>query len=318
MQPRQFSINHRTTQCQYRRSLGYNGLMPLLLLSARPSIQSNARLVEAGEAAGIEMRLLDATSLVASIGRTGLELFKDTLPISGKAEGSSVLARVGNWRPESMLALLEAACVAGMTSLNPAQSIRCARDHWQTLERVTRVGLPIPRSLAGMDPKAMADTAGRLLAFPLVVKLRRSRMGVGVMRADSRDQLEGLLDSLWRLGEEFILQEFIPSEGRSLRLLVLRGEVLAAAQFEAASDEWRSNGAQGGRAIALNPSDAVKRMAIEAASSLGLGLAGVDLLVGPEGPLICEVNPTPGFLHLEEATGIDVASAIVRGAMTLS
>ena len=287
--------------------------MALLLLSARPSLKTNARLVEAARHRGIELRLVDAVSAVASLGGGG-GLDSGLLPEVENPEEWSVLARVGNWRPESMLALLESACVSGMKTLNPPEAIRCGRDHWRSLEAAVRAGLPVPRSLAGMDPEEMARAGTELLGFPLVVKLRRSRMGVGVMRAESPDQLEGLLDSLWRLGEEFILQEFIPAGGRSYRLLVLGARLLAAARFEAAEGQWRSNGARGGSARAWTPSGTAAETALRAAACLGLGLAGVDLLEGPDGLRLCEINPTPGFLRLEEATGIDVASAIVEAA----
>jgi len=287
--------------------------MALLLLSARPSLKTNARLVEAGRIKGIELRLVDAVSVVASLGGGG-ESSAGLLPEIEHPEEWNVLARVGNWRPESMLSQLESACISGMKTLNPPDSIRCGRDHWRSLEAAVRSGLPIPRSLAGMDPEEMAKTGAEILGFPLVVKLRRSRMGVGVMRAESPDQLEGLLDSLWRLGEEFILQEFIPAGGRSFRLLVLKDRIVAAARFEAAEGRWRSNGAQGGIARAWMPSSMAEEMALRAADCIGLGLAGVDLLEGPDGLRLCEINPTPGFLRLEEATGIDVASAIVEAA----
>ncbi len=289
--------------------------MPLLLLSARPSLRTNARLVEAGRNLGVEVHLKDAVPLVASIGEPQAGLYRESLPISEEAAGWSVLARVGNWRPESMLSLLEAACASGMKTLNPPSAIRRGRDHWLSLEAAFRAGIPIPRTLVGMDPDATALAAAEALEFPLVVKIRRSRMGVGVMQAGSRDQLQAILDSLWRLGEEFLLQEFIPTEGRSLRLLVLQGRVIAAARFEAAAGEWRSNGARGGKASGWDPPEDLCRIAVDAVESLGLGLAGIDLLEGTRGPVLCEINPTPGFVHLEEATGVDVASAIIRAAI---
>jgi len=290
--------------------------MSLLILSARPQLRTNARLVEAGRRIGVEVLLKDAVKLVASIDSPGASITECGEAVVPDPAGWSVLARVGNWRPESMLGLLESCCAVGMSTLNPPDSIRCARDHWRTLELLARQQLPIPHTLAGLDPEELAVRAGQELGFPLIIKLRRSRMGVGVMRAESRDQLESLLDSLWRLGEEFILQEFIPCSGRSTRVFLLRGEIIAAAQFSADAGEWRSNGARGGKAMARSLSGDEQSLAVRAAESLTLGLVGVDLLEGKDGPLICEVNPTPGFLHLEEATGINIASAIVESALS--
>jgi len=264
---------------------------------------------------GIEVHLQDAVPLLASIGKAPAGLIPDVMAPSEQSKDWNVLARVGNWRPESMLALLEAAVASGMRTINPPSSIRRGRDHWLSLESAYRGGLAIPQSLVGMDPEETAQGGAEILGFPLVVKLRRSRMGVGVMRAESHDHLQAILDSLWRLGEEFILQEFIPPGGHSVRLLVLRNSVIAAARFQASSGEWRSNGARGGKAQGWGPPEEAVMIAVEAAKCLGLGLAGVDLLEGPDGLILCEINPTPGFLHLEEATGVDIASAIVRAAV---
>ncbi|MGD9253625.1 MAG: ATP-grasp domain-containing protein, partial [Holophagae bacterium] len=137
------------------------------------------------------------------------------------------------------------------------------------------------------------------------------RMGVGVMRCDARDHLESVLDSLWRLGDEVIVQRWVPGGSTSYRLLVAGGEVVASARFRAGEGEWRSNGARGGRATAYAHDEREAETACAAAASLGLGQCGVDLLHGPDGPLVLEVNPTPGFLRLEAATGVDVAAALV-------
>jgi len=288
--------------------------MSLLVLTARPQLRSNARLVEAGKEIGIQVILRDAVPLVASMSseRMRLEMKGHETGIRSRA----VLARVGNWRPETMLALLGVCCASGMSTLNPVDSIRKARDHWQTLEVLARAGVPIPRSLAGMDPERTCEMAADLLGFPVVVKLRRSRMGVGVMKAESLDQLEALVDSFWRLGEEFMLQEFMACGGRSLRLLSLCDEILAAAEFSAPDGMWRSNGSRGGKAVAVKPETDLIELAVRASRVLGLGLAGVDLLQGPDGPVVCEVNPTPGFFHLENATGKDIAAAIVKAAVS--
>jgi ribosomal protein S6--L-glutamate ligase len=138
-------------------------------------------------------------------------------------------------------------------------------------------------------------------------------MGVGVIRCATRDHLDSVLDSLWRLGDETIVQEFIPTDGCSLRLLVVGDRVVAAGRFVAPQDDWRSNAARGGAAEPHRPSDADQEIAIGAARAVGLGVCGVDLLPGDR-TVVVEVNPTPGFLRLEEASGVDVAAEIVRYA----
>jgi len=163
----------------------------------------------------------------------------------------------------------------------------------------------------------LAAAAARELGFPVVVKQRRSRMGVGVIRCDSRDHLEAVLDSLWRVGDEVVVQELISTGGVSLRLLVAGERVVAAARFTARGGEWRSNAARGARADAHAPSQEEERLALGAARALGLGICGVDLFPGPRGPIVGEVNPTPGFLKLQATTSTDIAGAIIEATASL-
>jgi RimK family alpha-L-glutamate ligase len=189
------------------------------------------------------------------------------------------------------------------------------RDHWATATALARAGLPVPPTLAGADPEALAAAAVRHLGLPAVVKQRRSRMGVGVIRCETRDHLEAVLDSLWRVGDEIVVQRWLVGGEHSLRLLVVGGAVVAAARFSAAAGEWRSNAARGGTAEAHDPSPDEKKLAVAAAAALGLGHCGVDMVRAETGPVILEVNPTPGFLSLEEATGIDIARSLVEHAL---
>ena len=286
--------------------------MRLLLLSARPDLRTNTRLSEAAQDLGIDLEVVDGVAASASLVDGELK----PLGIDTDRElPDAVLARVGNWRPESLLAVLEAFIACGVATPNPPTAIRTGRDHWATAIALTEAGLPVPPTLAGADPEALAAEAVRHLGLPVVVKQRRSRMGVGVIRCAARDHLEAVLDSLWRVGDEVVVQRWLAGGERSLRLLVVGGAIIAAARFSAAEGEWRSNSARGGSAEAHDPSPGEEKLAVAAAAALGLGHCGVDLVIGDSGPVILEINPTPGFLRLEEATGIDVARALVEHAV---
>jgi RimK family alpha-L-glutamate ligase len=281
--------------------------MSILVLSARPDTGSNRRLAEAAELAGIRLDLVDATRL--TIDTSGRLLQSDGHPLEPIAD--VVLARVGNWRPDSLLAVLEGLALRGAVAVNPAPAIRIGRDHWRTIQTLSAAGLPVPLTLAGADPETLAASARVCLDFPVVVKQRRSRMGVGVIRCDSPDHLDAVLDSLWRVGDEVVVQQHIETGGRSLRLLVAGTTVVAAAEYSAVDGEWRSNAARGGRVSPVDPPQAARDLAVEATSAIGLGICGVDLFPDGDGVVVGEVNPTPGFVALETATGLDVASAII-------
>ncbi len=287
--------------------------MRLVLLSARPELRANARLAEAAAKLEVELSVVDATAVSALAADGGLR------PIGVDAFNSlpdAVLARVGNWRPESVLAVLEAAFACGVATANPPSAIRLGRDHWATVTTLAAAGLPVPPTVAGADPEALAAAAVAHFDLPVVVKQRRSRMGVGVIRCATRDHLEAVLDSLWRVGDELVVQRWLPGGECSYRLLVAGRRVVAAARFFARGQEWRSNAARGGSAELYHPSVDEIGLAVAAAAALGLGQCGVDLVRGEEGPCVLEVNPTPGFLRLEEATGVDVARALIENAVT--
>jgi len=271
-------------------------------------------LYDAATEAGADMDLVDATRVTA--GQAG-DLWRGAEALY-ENRPDVVLARVGNWRPDSMLALLEAVTARGVLTPNPASAIRVGRDHWRTAQTLSMAGLPVPTTLAGADPEALAEAAKHHLRFPVVVKQRRSRMGVGVILCRSSDHLEGVLDSLWRVGDEIVVQQYHETGGTSLRLLVVGSRVVAAARFEAKDSEWRSNSARGGSATGLDPKGEAVELALAATTSVGLGVCGVDLLPTEDRLWIGEINPTPGFVGLEQATGVDVAGAIVAHLVEMS
>ena len=283
----------------------------MLLLTARPELKTNSRLVEAAEGLGFPLAVVDSNTLSAVASDNGVRAVGGGVL---EVRPDVVLARVGNWRPDSTLAVLEALVASGSATPNPPSAIRRGRDHWSTIEKLASSGLPVPETVAGADPEILASAAIKELGLPVVVKQRRSRMGVGVIRCATRDHLDAVLDSLWRLGDEVIVQQWLPEGTSTVRALVVSGAVVAAAQFHAAAGEWRSNAARDGTAESYRPSGDKVRMAVAAAEALGLGHCGVDLVIRDGEAVVLEVNPTPGFLRLEQATGIDIARTLILGA----
>lgn len=290
--------------------------MKILVLTARPDVGTNRRLVEGGRAAGIDVEVVDATRAVVRTGGGTTDILLDGQSVLyPKPQGAIV--RVGNWRPETMMAMVESLEGAGIPTPNGAEAFRTGRDHWRSLLRLSQAELPVPNTIVAMDPERTAAAATSILGLPVVVKLRRSRMGVGVIVCRQLDHLESVLDSLWRLGDEYVVQEWIECGGRSTRVLICGGRMIGAAGFEATNGEWRSNGARGGSARNVELPDRQVELAVAAAKALELDLCGVDLLEGERGTVVCEANPTPGFKQVEQATGKDVASEIVRYVASL-
>ncbi|HVN32022.1 MAG TPA: RimK family alpha-L-glutamate ligase [Thermoanaerobaculaceae bacterium] len=287
----------------------------LAVLTARPDLPVYRDLEAAGRKLGHQVVTLDALRLVARAGPPGLW--------SGGADPAlaeirAVLPRVGNWRPDSTLAVLSALQRSGVPSLNDAAAIRTGRDHWLTACALASAGLPHPETLAGSEPEALAAAAGALAGFPCVVKLRRSRRGVGVIRCVGAAELEAVLDSLWRLGEEPVVQRFCLPGGVSRRVLVLGSEALGAAEHRAGEGDFRANAARGAKVRSIELDRGLADLAVSAARVVGLGFAGVDLIPDGERWLVGEVNPSPGWKHFAAATGVPVAERLVAALASLA
>jgi RimK family alpha-L-glutamate ligase len=283
--------------------------MRLAVLTAKPDLEIHRELEAAAAAQGHTLLVLNALAAVAQSHPPALWQGGERLPVEGLA---AVLPRVGNWRPDSVLAVLSSLLAAGVGSLNAPSAIRRGRDHWRTGCALAMAGLPHPETLAGSEPEALAAAAEAACGFPCVVKQRRSRQGVGVIRCGSRAELEAVLDSLWRVGDEVVVQRFCPPGGISRRVLVLDGEVLGATEHRAVAGEFRANAARGAEVAAVELPPDQAELARAAAAVVGLGFGGVDLLPDGDRWVVGEVNPTPGWKHFGTATGVPVASLVVE------
>jgi RimK family alpha-L-glutamate ligase len=282
--------------------------MRVAVLTTRPELPVYAELEAAGRRAGVEVAVLDALQAAGCVEPPALLLRGEPAPLDGFA---AVMPRVGNWRPGSVLAVLEAMRAAGVPSLNQPDAIRRGRDHWRTIVALAAAGVPHPETVAGADPEALAGSVARTIGFPCVVKVRTSRQGVGVVLCERRDQLDATLDALFRLGAEVVVQRLCRADGVSRRVLVLDGEVLAASEHRAAPGEFRSNAARGARVAPVALGSELADLAVAAAAVTGLEFSGVDLLPDGDRWLVGEVNPSPGWRHLAAATGAPVADALV-------
>jgi ribosomal protein S6--L-glutamate ligase len=284
----------------------------MAVLTARPDLQIYRHLEVAGARLGHRVVTLDALRAVAAAAPP--RAFAGGEPIAPAA----VLARVGAWRPESTLAVLEALEASGVPPLNRASAVRGGRDHWATARALAAAGLPHPETIAGAEPEPLAAAAARLCGFPCVVKQRRSRRGVGVIRCAGLAELEAVLDALLRLGEEAVVQRFCLPGGVSRRVLVLAGEVLGATEHRAAAGEFRANAARGAAVRALDLPPDLAELAVAAARAVGLGFAGVDLIPDGDRWVVGEVNPSPGWTHFASATGIAVADRLVEALASIA
>lgn len=226
-----------------------------------------------------------------------------------------VIPRIGNSITHYGLAVVNQFEMMNVAVINRSQPIARARDKLRASQLLTRHGIQTPRTVYCRTPASL-DTALRIVGgTPCIVKLTQGTQGVGVMMAETKTTLEAMLETFWGLGKDIIIQEFIQeSKGKDIRAFVVGNKVLAAMRREAKLGEFRSNIHRGGIARPVRLSPDYEKAALMATRVMGLQVAGVDILESREGPMVIEVNASPGFEGLEKATGKDVARSIIEYA----
>jgi ribosomal protein S6--L-glutamate ligase len=201
----------------------------------------------------------------------------------------------------------------GMYTVNSCESIGQSRDKMTCLQILTEAGLQVPATVLSRSHRGLRAAVEAAGGMPVVLKVLEGTQGVGVMLVHSPVSLVSVLDTLHALNQDIIIQRFVAEgAGRDYRAFVVGDKVVAAMLRTAPEGEFRSNIHRGGegRLVKLPPS--FERVAVRAAKAVGLGIAGVDLMESNTGPQILEVNSSPGFEGIERATGLNIASMMIR------
>ncbi|MBI4704705.1 MAG: RimK family alpha-L-glutamate ligase [Deltaproteobacteria bacterium] len=289
--------------------------MRLLLLSRNAFLYSTGRLVRAARARGHDVEVIDPLELQIAVLRRRPALLR-----GGRRLGrfDAVIPRIGVSITRYGMEVVSQLELAGTVALNGAEAIGCSRDKLRALQLLVSSGIRVPRtvctrSLAGLDG-ALALVGG----CPVVVKLQQGAQGIGTMIADTPQALRGLIETLWAMGQEIVLQQYVgEAAGNDLRALVVGGSVVAAMRRVARPGEFRSNLHRGGTGDPVQLPPRYRRCAIAAAGLVGLEVAGVDMLETPNGPLVVELNSSPGLEGIERASNVDVAAAVIALAEEL-
>jgi ribosomal protein S6--L-glutamate ligase len=226
------------------------------------------------------------------------------------------LPRIGAGITDHALALIRHLESAGVPLTAGSRGVAAAKDKFRCLQALTTAGLPVPRTSIARQPPD-EDWAVRAVGGPpVVLKFTTGTHGVGVFLAESAEAARTILDAMWSIERNLLVQEYVAaSAGRDLRLFVVGDRVVAAIRRHAPEGSLRSNLHHGGTAEAYEPEPALVEIALRAARAVHLEVAGVDILEGPDGPLVCEVNCSPGLEGIEDATAVDVAGAIADHAL---
>lgn len=284
--------------------------MKIAILSQDASLYSTRRLKEAGESQGHEMRVINYLRCYMNI--TSL---KPTVIYNGKPLESveAVIPRIAASKTFYGTAVVRQFEIMGVFSANDSQAISRSRDKLRCLQILAREGISLPVTgfaHATQDIDGLIDTVG---GAPVVIKLLEGTQGIGVVLAETHQAAKSVIEAFRQLEANILVQEYIKeSEGADIRCLVIGGKVIAAMKRQGAEGDFRSNLHRGGQAEKIKLTPEERSIAIRAAKAMGLSVAGVDLLRSNHGPVVIEVNSSPGLEGIEEATGVDVAKTIIN------
>jgi len=279
------------------------------ILSRAPRSYSTQRLVAAATERGHEARILD--TLRFAIDLSGPD---PDLQYRGRAldDFDAVLPRIGASITFFGLAVVRQFEQMDVYTPSPSNGIANSRDKLRSIQILSRHDVPIPATTFVRDRADVLAAIDRVGGAPVVIKLLEGTQGIGVILAPDTKIAEAVIETLQSTRHNVLIQRFVAeSKGRDVRALVVGDRVVAAMRRVARGDEFRSNVHRGGSVEAIRLDPEFERVAVQSAQIMGLRVAGVDMLEGRDGPVVIEVNSSPGFEGIERATELDIAGVIV-------
>jgi len=281
----------------------------IAILSRSSGLYSTQRLKEAALERGHEIAVVDYLRCYMEISaRKPKVLFRGE-----EVRPDAVIPRIGATYTFYGAAVVLQFEMAGVFTLNDSQAISRSRDKLRSLQLLSRAGVGLPTTSfahSTQDINGLLEVVG---GAPIVVKLLEGTQGLGVVLAETRKAAESVISAFRQLDANILVQEYIKeARGADIRAFVVGGKVVAAMKRQAAAGEFRSNLHRGGAAEAIKLTPAERATAVRAAKAMGLNVAGVDMLQSDSGPMVLEVNSSPGLEGIEVASGVDIADAIVE------
>jgi ribosomal protein S6--L-glutamate ligase len=284
--------------------------MKIAILSRNPRLYSTRRLKEAAAARGHDAKVLNTLSCSIEVAEGSPRLYYKNKKLS---HYDAVIPRIGASITFFGTAVLRQFEQMGVFCVNPSHAVSVSRDKLRALQVLSRHHIRIPTTLFVRHVSEILPGIDRLGGPPVVVKLLEGTQGIGVILADSTKVAEAIIETLAGPAKMSVLiQQLVKeSRGRDIRAFVVGNKVVAAMRRTASGDDFRSNIHRGGTAEVVELDDEYRLAAIHAAQIMGLRVAGVDLLEGKDGPVLMEVNSSPGLEGIEASTGVDVAGEII-------
>jgi ribosomal protein S6--L-glutamate ligase len=284
--------------------------MNIKILSRNSSLYSTQRLIEAAKKRNHDIEVIDPLKCDLIIEKKNPSIYYKGRHIE---DADAVIPRVGASVTFYGTAVVRQFEMMGVFSTTESQSLVRSRDKLRSLQVLSRARLGLPKTVFTNYSKDVGEVIDHVGGAPLIIKLLEGTQGLGVVLAETKNAAESVIEAFNGLQARVIVQEFIKEAGGAdIRAFVVDGHVVGAMKRQGKEGEFRSNLHRGGSASIIQLSDEEENAAIKAAKAMGLGVAGVDMLQSSRGPLILEVNSSPGLEGIEHATGKDIAKSIIR------
>ncbi len=284
--------------------------MKIGILSRKRDLYSTRRLIEACESRGHSGHVIDPLRCYMNIASAN-----PTIHFKGEALTGfdAIIPRIGASVTFYGTAVVRQFEMMNVYTVNESQAISRSRDKLRSLQLLSRAGIGLPVTGFAHSPDDKSDLLGMIGRPPFIIKLLEGTQGKGVILAETVKACESVVDAFRKLDAYLLLQEFVAeADGADLRCFVVGDKVIASMQRKAKEGEFRSNLHRGGKATLVKITPAERSIAVRAAKVMGLNVAGVDIIRSKKGPLILEVNSSPGLEGIEKATGLDVAAMIIE------
>ncbi|MTH97781.1 30S ribosomal protein S6--L-glutamate ligase [Roseibium sp. RKSG952] len=284
--------------------------MKIAMMARNPNLYSHIRIKEAAEARGHELDIINTLRCYMNIASRRPEIYYNGEKLVGY---DAVIPRIGASVTYYGLAVLRQFEMMDVFPLNESVAIGRSRDKLRSMQLLARAGIGLPVTTFAHDPKQTEEVLKTAGGAPVVIKLLEGTQGIGVVLADTERSAKSVIEAFRGANVNILVQEFIKEAGgEDIRAFVIGGKVVAVMRRKGADGDFRSNLHRGGTSAQVKISPEERSTALRAAKTMGLNVCGVDMLRSNHGPVVMEVNSSPGIEGIEKATGIDVAAKIIE------
>lgn len=283
--------------------------MKIAILSRGPGNVSTKRLKEVAELRGHQVRIINHAECYVTV-----EKSRPVVRYRGEdlTDIEVIIPRIGQSITKYGTAIVRQFEMQGVYTTASSIAINRSRDKLRSMQILARADVGIPKTVFARETTDVDDVVEQAGGAPLIIKVARGTQGNGVVLAETRKAAQAVMQAFYVEGVNFLVQEFVKeSAGEDIRAFVVGGRVVASMKRQSLDDDFRSNLHQGGEGAIVKLTDEERKTAVKAAKTMGLGICGVDMMRSDRGPLVLEVNPSPGF-GIEEVTGRDVAGKVIE------